>query len=302
MKKIIHFKEDTSKPENRVNITLFHLLMIDDVRNYIVSKLGLNRSCVIYPAPNLETEEFDTLDRPDYKIEEDGRLTGYIEVELGKDIEQVEKYKRKSKDDVEVYSIFGKISDGGDLSLEEIYYHLLNIQKNVSRNVQKYWSVELLLRLIKYYVIDGNFNSNNKRTTISDRMRGSEIISQLYNYFGESKIKNGGKIERGKILLNALSEGGFSLRVFSPHAKDNTCSLMNRTGGGETIYFPSYIKLQKYIDDKDFVDRYTELLISLGCTDIKYRKEKQRASLSINAVENNMNEICSVVTQLLKEP
>lgn len=295
----MHFKEDTSKPENRVNITLFHLLMIDDVRNYIVSKLRLSNNCVIYPAPNLETEEFHTLDRPDYKIEENGKLTGYIEVELGKDIEQVEKYKRKSKEDVEVYSIFGKISDGGDLSLEEIYYHLLEIQKIVPRNVQKYWSVELLLRLIKYYVIDGNFNSNNKRTTISDKMRSSEIISQLYNYFGEDKIKDGGSIERGKVLLNTVGKGGFSLRVYSRHSSDNSFSLMNRTGGGEAIYFPSYIKLQKYIDDKDFVERYTDLLISLGCTDIKHRTEKQRASLNIRTVENNMNEICSVVGQLL---
>jgi hypothetical protein len=183
MEKIMHFKEDTSKPENRVNITLFHLFMVDEIKQFVVSKLGLDNDCVIYPAPNLETEEFDTLDRPDYKIEVDGKLIGYIEVELGKDIEQVEKYKRKSKDDVEVYSIFGKISDGGDLSLEEIYYHLLNIQNDISRNVQKYWSVELLVRLIKYYVIDGNFNSNNKRTTISDKMKNSEIITQLYDYF-----------------------------------------------------------------------------------------------------------------------
>jgi hypothetical protein len=96
MIKLMHYKEDTSKPENRVNITLFHLLMINDLRGFIFSKLQLDDGCIIYPAPNLETEEFATTDRPDFKIEKNGQLVGYIEVELGKDIEQVKKYDSKN--------------------------------------------------------------------------------------------------------------------------------------------------------------------------------------------------------------
>ncbi len=69
MIKELHFKEDTSKPENRVNISLFHLLMVNDVKNFIFSKLNLHPECVVYPAPNLVTEEFAITDRPDFKIE-----------------------------------------------------------------------------------------------------------------------------------------------------------------------------------------------------------------------------------------
>jgi len=134
--KELHFKEDTSKPENRVNLTLFHLLMNRDVKDFIFSKLKLDPECVVYPAPNLTTEEFDTIDRPDFKIEQHGQLVGYIEVELGKDDAQVEKYKNKTVDHIVVYSIYGKISDGGDLSLEEIYYHLKDKHNNLSRNSQ----------------------------------------------------------------------------------------------------------------------------------------------------------------------
>jgi predicted RNA-binding protein len=99
--------------------------------------------------------------------------------------------------------------------------------------------------------------------------------------------------------LDTVGEGGFSLKVFSRHSSNNSFSLMNRTGGRETIYFPSYLKLQKYIDDKKSVDKYANLLVSLGCSDIKYLRETQRTSLSINTVENNMNEICAVINQIL---
>jgi hypothetical protein len=53
--KEIHSKEDTSKPENRVNLTLFHLLILDKLRNFIQNKLGLPLDSVISPSPNLAT-------------------------------------------------------------------------------------------------------------------------------------------------------------------------------------------------------------------------------------------------------
>ena len=299
--KELHFKEDTSKPENRVNLSLFHLLMNREVKSFIFSKLQLDPDCVIYPAPNLVTEEFDTIDRPDFKIEKNGQLVGYIEVELGKDDVQVEKYKNKTADHIVVYSIFGKISDGGDLSLEEIYYHLREKQDDLSRNSQDYWSLKLLLKLIQYYVIDGNFKSNNKRTSISISMRDSLIIMALYKNIGANYILDqpGCTPQNGRLLLNTVGESGFSVRVYSRKSSNGSFSLMNRTGGTDKIYFPAYVKMKLYISDIEFIERYTNFLISLGCRDIKAINERQQVSLPIKTVEDNMEELSNCIKLLM---
>jgi len=291
--KEFHFKEDTSKPENRVNLTLFHLLMNDGVKEYIFSKLQLDNDCVVYPAPNLVTEEFDIGDRPDFKIERDGKLVGYIEVELGKDIAQVNKYNQKTADHVRIYSIFGKPSDGGDLSLEEIYTYLKANQGTIIRGAQDYWSLKLLLKLIEYYIIEGNFKSNNKRASISETMRNSSLITALYEGIGIQNIldKESDKPEKGKLLLNTVGEGGFSVRVYARNSNTSSFSLMWRSGGRDTIYFPAYVKMEKYIANKQFIERYAKLLISLGCIDIMNIGERQSTGLNIKKVEANMSEL-----------
>ncbi|MBV5343499.1 hypothetical protein JZU68_07780 [bacterium] len=299
--KEFHYKEDTSKPENRVNLTLFHLLMNDGVKEYIFRKLELDTYCVVYPAPNLVTEEFDIGDRPDFKIEKDGKLVGYIEVELGKDIAQINKYNQKTADHIRIYSIFGKPSDGGDLSLEEIYYYLKENQGTIIRGAQDYWSLRLLLKLIEYYVIEGNFKSNNKRASISESMRNSSMITALYEGVGSQNIldQESDKPEKGKLILNTVGEGGFSLRVYARNSKTASFSLMWRSGGRETIYFPAHIKMVKYVSNKQFVERYANLLISLGCTDIMDISERQSTSLNIKTVEANMDKLIDCMMLLI---
>ncbi len=299
--KEFHYKEDTSKPENRVNLTLFHLLMNDGVKEYIFRKLELDGDCVVYPAPNLVTEEFDIGDRPDFKIEKDGRLVGYIEVELGKDIAQVNKYNQKTADHIRIYSIFGKPSDGGDLSLEEIYNYLKENQVTIIRGAQDYWSLKLLLKLIEYYVIEGNSKSNNKRACISVAMRDSILINALYEGIGSSNIldQESDKPEKGKLFLNTVGEGGFSVRVFARNSGSGSFSLMWRSGGRETIYFPAHIKMVKYVSNQQFVERYANLLISIGCTDIKEITERQSTSLNIKTVEVNMDKLIDCIKLLI---
>lgn len=299
MIKDMHFKEDTSKPENRVNITLFHLLMIKEFKSFIIQKLGLDVDCVVYPAPDLVTDEFSTNDRPDFKVEINGKLVAYIEVELGKDLAQVKKYKDKTPDDIEIYCIFGKISDGGNLSLEEIYSFVKKIQVGFPRNTQEYWSMELLLKMVKYYVIDGNFNSNNKRTSISPAMRDSALITAFYECIGSQYIIEGTKAEKGKLLIDTVKENGFSVRIFARNSSSGSFSLMNRSGGRETINFPAHVKMKKYIYNKVFIERYTNLLISIGCADIKEIEERQTSSLAIKKVEDNITELCDCIKLLL---
>lgn len=81
----IHFKEDTAKPENRVNLTFFHLLMYDEFSDYVNDKIKIDKDAVIYPSPNLVVEEFNSPKRPDFVIKNDNQTIGYIEVELGRE-------------------------------------------------------------------------------------------------------------------------------------------------------------------------------------------------------------------------
>jgi hypothetical protein len=53
----MHIKEDYVKPENRTNLALLSILQIGEVRDLLLSALGLRRDSVIYPCPNLETED-----------------------------------------------------------------------------------------------------------------------------------------------------------------------------------------------------------------------------------------------------
>ncbi|WP_338433268.1 hypothetical protein [Clostridium tyrobutyricum] len=301
MENSIYFKEDTSKAENRVNITLFHLLMNNDIKKYIDKKLKLDQDTVIYPASNLITEEFNTNDRPDFNIVKNEEVIGYIEVELGKDIAQVKKYNEKTPKNVKIYSIFGRKHDGGDLSLEEIYEFVKIKQESISNNSQTYWSIELLLNLLKYYIINGNFKNENKRTSISDKMKNTNIIKNLYEGIGKEKIldKIGDKSRQGMILINTIKDNGFSIRAFSRNASNRSFSIMARSGGRQLIQFPSYKKLKYYISNNEFVEKYTELLVSLGAKDIKEIEKEQRETLDLSIVEEHINDIVQCIKILI---
>ena len=118
----IHFKEDTAKPENRTNLALLSVLQIDEIRTYFVRVLHLPPESLVYPCPNLETEEFATSQRPDFVVRGRGQeAIAYIEVELGpENSAQITHYRSLTNRDV--LSIVGKASyNPSDLSLEAIY-------------------------------------------------------------------------------------------------------------------------------------------------------------------------------------
>ena len=129
MKHNMHIKEDITKPENRINISLFHLLMNREFREYILTQLNLKKECIIYPPSNIEGGN-----RPDLAIELNDDVVGYIEVEIGKDEAQKKRYEEESGK--KVYSIYGKKEYGGDFSLEEIYDFSVKLQKNIKTNTE----------------------------------------------------------------------------------------------------------------------------------------------------------------------
>jgi hypothetical protein len=298
MPKDIHFKEDTSKPENRVNLTLFHLMMVDEIRNFVLDKLNISRESVIYPCPNLTTEEFDTSSRPDFAIKNEDQLRGYIEVELGtEDAEQLHRYRTQQS--LPVYSIIGKRMYGPcDLSLEELYDHLTMIQPRFC-GTQFFQSIRLLKSLIEYYVIQGNF-STAKPIALSDAMRKSRLVKYFYEYFGSDLILENAPVQRNKVMFNTRGENGFSLRVFSTETGSFGLSLMNRTGGRQTIYFPAHKKLLRYLPDStDAIQSYSNFIADLGAKEIFRIDENKRCSLPLEIVESNVDKFCKLINDII---
>jgi hypothetical protein len=291
----MHIKEDTSKPENRVNITLFHLLMNERFDIYFKEKLKLPLDSIIYPSSNLIIEEFQSSMRPDFVIKVGDNVIGHIEVELGgENSAQMKNYRNSTG--LPVYSIVGKSEFGGDLSLEELYVFIKNL--SVPEYSQAGKSFELLSRLILHYCINGNFN-DNKRTIISDKMRASNIIRRLYEYFGTEKILENSSCERGKLMIDTVKEGGFSIRVFSINTGSHGLSIMNQRGGRPAIYFPSHAKLIKYLPaDEELCNEYSNLILSLGFKEMYHLGESEQARLPLELVEKNLEKFFNIIEKI----
>ena len=74
--------------ENRLNHVLFGLFLNDHYRREVLQRLGVTGDAVIYKPCNLPGGGGP----PDFVIESlDGRITGYIEVELDKNPEQLDR-------------------------------------------------------------------------------------------------------------------------------------------------------------------------------------------------------------------
>jgi len=300
--KEFHFKEDASKPENRTNLALLSVLQIREIFNFLKIRLDLIEECLIYPCPNLETEELSTSLRPDFKIENynSNQIIGYIEVELGPQNDaQIKSYKNKAG--IPIYSIVGKACySPSDLSLEEIYNYTKSIQKKYL-NTQMNVSIKLFCELVKYYVIDGNFNCSCSRSSISTAMLESDLVQEILSHFKEDEVilDAGDRLTPGKIKFDTVSENGFSLRIFCRESNSGSLSLMNRSGGGDYIGFPSYEKLNKYLPSRNEICKeYADLISNLGDKKIFDIRKNQRARLPLSVVENNIHKFVELIRKM----
>lgn len=136
--------------------------------------------------------------------------------------------------------------------------------------------------------MDGKGDSN-KRTKISEQIRNSLVISEIFKNINNDKIKeNKTRIGQDEILINTISEKGFSIRIYSRKASERTLSVMSRSGGKNTIEFPNYDKMKYYLNNDDFINKYCNLLLELGTYDIKKISGEKRVSLKLEVVENNI--------------
>jgi hypothetical protein len=314
----MHFKEDTAKPENRTNLALLACLQVPELRTFLLEKLGLPDDVLIWPCPNMTTEEFAyppvpdaaspeppdrerpaTL-RPDFVVKDpQGADLAYIEVELGPENKaQLANYRWNS---TRILSIVGKESYvPKNLSLESLHgaaEKSLNRLKGTQAGV----SLALFCKLVKFYAIDGP-TPPPQATGLSAWTEATLLVQRIRSEFGNDIVDSYHTIVPGKLMLNSIGERGLSVRVHSKVAKDKKkgFSLMYRQSGGTSLTVPSLKRLQKYLPGHgEALERYAQALDILGATGILDQRN-DTASLLVTEVENKFDQIAPAMALLIK--
>ena len=276
--------EDITKPENRLNIALFHLLMIDEVKSFITEQLQLDPACVIYPPTNLKSTGI----RIDFAIEVNGEIIDYIESELYSDEEQVEKYRKITGK--KIYTIYGKKEyQGAYLGLDELYWQcLLPFVKTLDRADQRYWSMLVPLKIIQQLVIKGGRKKGSKRQKISKLIENHPIVKSIREKIpNENIIEWPNNLKKGCIKLDAIAEDSLSVRVYPQKKTKNGLRVITKSSKGDDIEFPSYGTLLEYMKNEKFANEYAEILMATGLHD--YKNTSKGISLSIRQLEKDGN-------------
>ncbi len=294
--KDIFVREDIAKPENRVNLALFHLQMDEGFHKWFCEKLQLPVSAIIYPTENLSG------DRPDLIVKDADRTIGYIEVELGDENKsQLSTYRYKyASDQTKIFSITGKSFHKSDLSLEEISTFLSNKLDTLS-NKQKVISAQYLIKLVDTY---SNNNLSYTRNPVSDEVLNrpfvSKLLSALEDFVPDPNQK---RAESGKYYCDTNSEKGFSFRVYSVEStlQTKSISLLSITKGRDFITFLSADKYRKYLNHRSESDvenwiNFIQNNLKLPINKISFAGRRESP---ISSVEKYFDELIKVIVPLI---
>ena len=291
--------EDLGKSENRVNVALFGMMQQAWFREWFLTKLDLPTDAVVYPPTNMNGY------RPDLKVVSRGECTlAWIEVELGTDECQLARYREVFSDPVK--ADWGKQSDGGDLSLEEIAKYLDACPRK-DLSPQEALNTEYLYKMIRDG-LDGHKGSLG-RDRVSDKMRKHPLVVRLEELLGVRLLFEYGNQPPPSGYFKADTTGaggtnnqGFSLRVYSEKATNKTLAVMSISGGREKVYFPSLLKLKKYLPERlDTVECYASLLLRMGL-DISKCSEDQRPELHLDIVLQALDDLAPCLQALADPP
>ncbi len=291
----IFVKEDISKPENRINLALFHLQMFDVFHNWFLEKFKLNADSIIFPVKNEEGS------RPDFVVYNSfGDKIGYIEVECGINLEQFNRFKiLYEKDGVKVYSIFGKKEHLPDLSLEEIKTFINSIYNTIQNNQIKL-SCKYLTNLIDETIY--TINDTSRKPVSKDFINSNSFIKELLSKLNDvDMVEKTNRANAGHIYYDTNKDKGFSLKVFSTEGDKKHISLLNISGGRHLINFQSEEKYRFYLQHKpiNIVDEW----ISFISFKLKYPINKigfnKSRNVPIETVHENIDELVNLIRKLV---
>ena len=285
--------EDVSKPENRINLSLFGLFLVDEFRVWFLKKLRLPKECVIFPSQNLPGGI-----RTDFVVQDvNDKPIAYIEVETGQENKKQLINFRKYID-CPVISITGLKENNSDLSLEEIYNVLREI-KNYKFSNQARKNFEVFEIQIREYVL-GHKKTIYESQPISDYMRGTPLVEKLLEMLTlqEDVSQN---LYPGEIGIETKMDKGFSLRVYSRIASSaarKSVAVMSQSAGRPEILFPSRKWLSQYLPDKSIeVKKFASLLEKIGCP-INSIPLKTRGRMKIKKVDEHLKSIVEAIQEL----
>ena len=293
----LFLNEDLSRPENRVNVALFGLMPQDWFREWFLAQLGLTTDAVVYPPKNWNGA------RPDLKVAgRDGSTLAWVEVELSSNAAQAEDYERRYSEPIK--TVWGRQSNGGNLSLDEIADRLRN-QTNLP--LQTAINVQHLIGLIQEG-LEG-FSSPQGRASVSDEVwERNPLVLGLRKRLGDDKLRRNlgsGAPPVGYLKADTTdtpNNQGFSLGVNSNESTNGTLKIMSITAGRPTVYFPSLVKLNKYLPGhKAEVQAYASALRELGIDIGRYR-ENQRPSLPLDDVLGKLDALAECALALASHP
>ena len=269
----IFVNEDLSRPENRINVAMFGVMVQGWFRTWLLSQLGIAGNAIIYPPTNSETM------RPDFKIENpDTRETlGWIEVEIGRDPGQLSRYQDHFAEPVK--SIRGH---AGDVSLVCIVSRLECELDAGTLEPQARLSVLLFRKLIASALSEAA--SDSKPVWISSKMKEHWLVQALTDSLGDRLDFDLKPMVPGGLKANARGTQGFSLRVFSRIASGREVSVLHIRGGAKEIGFASRARLEHYLPDHgQAIAAWYELIRSMsgeidiaGMAQVPVRIEKPR--------------------------
>lgn len=292
----VFVREDIAKPENRLNLALFHLQMDDNFHKWFCDKLGLPTTAVIYPTENLSG------DRPDFIVKVANNIIGYIEVELGDENKsQISSYRYKYEDaNTRIFSITGKAIHNSDLSLEEIAIHLSDNLSFLS-NQQKEYSAKYLIKLIETY---SKNNTSYSRIPVSEEVLNRPFVNKLLDALADYKPDvNQRRAIPGKYYCDTNSPKGFSFRVYSLEStlQTKSISLLSITKGRDFITFLSAEKYRLYLNHKEETDIENWLIFIQNTISLPIDKKSfaGRIETPISTVNKYFSELVNVIIPLI---
>ena len=228
--------------ENRLNHVLFGLFLKAEYREQILSRLKILEDAIIYKPAYLHWGG-----RPDFAIESyDGETIGYIEVELDKNQEQLDDYRRKAG--VPVYS-FGRAKKDHEITLKqlvEIGEAILDEDPAPQFNL-------MVKHLAKQVKESSRVRHGGSVRPIGDRQLQTPVGKALVTA-GMVNWGTDPAFRPGRLYGRASGPNGISARVFSQKSSDKTLSLFYITGGRAVVNFVNYTCLIDYLPNTTAAD------------------------------------------------
>jgi hypothetical protein len=285
----IFVTEDSAKPENRINLSIFACCGIDLFRTWLAEQLGLPSTTVFYPPVNQHP-----VGRPDFVAVNAGAVVGWIEVEVAKNEDQLAGYVAHFADE-RVFSVCGV--GESDLALVEIGRRAAEIEKQTI-DLQSNWHLRHLSKLINHELSVGR--NSTPAVVLTAQARNREWVSALLSALSDlgTKVqleKVSGQVPPGVVRFNSRSSGGsgVSVKVRASRTSSGVAILFQRSSQ-PFVSLNSADHLNKYLPaQKAAVDALIALAARLGCD-----LEAEERRLEEVIVRDNARAFASVLAQL----